>query len=101
MKDKLAKKKKVMIIATCSSTINLLNKRVFSRGYFTHIYIDEGAQMREPEAVAPLGFATEDTVLVIAGDQHQVCVCVCVRACVRACACACACVCVCELGRYV
>ena len=67
-----AKKKKIMIIATCSSTINLLHRRVFPRGYFTHIYIDEGAQMREPEAVAPLGFATEDTVLVIAGDQHQV-----------------------------
>ena len=75
MANKLANKKKVMIIATCSSTINLLYKRVFPRGYFTHIYIDEGAQMREPEAVAPLGFATEDTVLVLAGDQHQVCVC--------------------------
>ncbi len=65
-------KNKLMIIATCSTAINLQYKKVFRIGYFSHIYIDEGAQMREPEAIAPLGFATEDTILVIAGDQHQV-----------------------------
>lgn len=68
----MERKKKVMIIATCSTANNLLYKKVFRCGYFSHIYIDEGAQMREPEAVAPLGFATEETILVMAGDQHQV-----------------------------
>ena len=102
-----ARKKKVMVIATCSTANNLLYNEVFQPGYFTHIYIDEGAQMREPEAVAPLGFATEDTVLVIAGDQHQVCacVCVCVCVCVHTCTCTwvcgCTCTCVCLQINYV
>ena len=69
----LDQKSKVLVVTTCSTANTLLYKRVFPQGYFTHIYIDEGAQMREPEAVAPLGFATNDTVIVIAGDSHQVC----------------------------
>ena len=39
---------------------------------FTHILIDEGAQTREPEAIAPLGLADDDTKIVIAGDHLQV-----------------------------
>ena len=65
-------KGKVMVVTTCSTANTLLYKKVFPPGYFTHIYIDEGAQVREPEAVAPLGFATRETIIVIAGDQHQV-----------------------------
>lgn len=57
-------KKKVLIITTCS--------KVLPVGFFTHIFLDEGAQMREPEAVAPLNFAKEDTKIVIAGDYRQV-----------------------------
>ena len=34
--------------------------------------MDEGAQAREPEAVAPLCLATKNTKIVIAGDQFQV-----------------------------
>lgn len=71
-KGVLNNKKKVIIIATCSTANNLMYKKVFQSDFFTHIYIDEGAQMREPEAIAPLGFATDETILVIAGDQHQV-----------------------------
>ena len=41
-------------------------------GYFTHIFIDEGAQTREPEAIIPLCFAGENTKIVIAGDHCQV-----------------------------
>ena len=40
---------------------------------FTHILIDEGAQTREPEAIAPLGLADDNTKIVIAGDHLQVC----------------------------
>ena len=40
---------------------------------FTHILIDEGAQTREPETIAPLGLAKNKTKIVIAGDHLQVC----------------------------
>ena len=40
---------------------------------FTHILIDEGAQTREPEAIAPLGLADDNTKIVVAGDHMQVC----------------------------
>ena len=39
---------------------------------FTHILIDEGAQTREPEAIAPLALADDDTKIIIAGDHLQV-----------------------------
>ncbi|XP_065917904.1 3'-5' exoribonuclease HELZ2-like isoform X2 [Dysidea avara] len=39
---------------------------------FTHILIDEGAQTREPEAIAPLGLADDNTKIVIAGDHLQI-----------------------------
>lgn len=41
-------------------------------GHFTHILIDEGAQTREPETVAPLCLAGENTKIIIAGDHFQV-----------------------------
>ena len=40
--------------------------------FFTHILLDEAAQVREPEAVAPLCMANQDTKIVIAGDDCQV-----------------------------
>ena len=39
---------------------------------FTHILIDEGAQAREPEAIAPLCLADMNTKIIIAGDPRQV-----------------------------
>ena len=47
--------------------LNTLNMK-----HFTHILIDEGAQTREPEAIAPLGLAKNKTKIVIAGDHLQV-----------------------------
>ena len=41
--------------------------------HFTHIFMDEGAQTREPEAIIPLCLAANDTKIVIAGDHCQVC----------------------------
>ena len=65
-------RRKLLIITTCSTAITMYTKKAIEVGFFTHILLDEGAQMREPEAVAPLNFATEDTKIVIAGDHKQV-----------------------------
>ena len=41
-------------------------------GWFTHILIDEGAQTREPETIAPLFLCGPKTVVALAGDHKQV-----------------------------
>jgi len=56
-------------VTTFINTQQLLQLRVRP---FTHILIDEGAQSREPEAVAPLSLADKHTKIVIAGDHMQV-----------------------------
>ena len=63
-----------LIITTCLTAPKL--EEFLQPGFFTHIMIDEGAQMREPEAISPLLLASEKTQIVIAGDHQQVCVCV-------------------------
>jgi len=62
-------RQKRLVVTTFISTQQLLQVRARS---FTHILIDEGAQSREPEAVAPLGLADRDTKIVVAGDHMQV-----------------------------
>ena len=59
----------ILVITTCLTAPHL---KFTKNRYFTHIFIDEGSQMREPEAVAPLYLAAEDTKIIIAGDQNQV-----------------------------
>ena len=59
-----------LIITTFLTAPQLINLKAKC---FTHILIDEGAQTREPEAIAPLGLADDDTKIVIAGDHMQVC----------------------------
>ncbi len=65
-----------LVISTFETSLNL--KNVLSRNgleqrlLFTHILIDEGAQAWEPEAVAPLCFASDQTKIVIVGDPLQV-----------------------------
>ena len=59
-----------LIVTTCLATLQLA--KIIPRGFFTHILLDEGAQTREPEAVAPLCMAGRNTKIVIAGDQNQV-----------------------------
>ena len=54
-----------LIVTTLGMTLHL-------QCDFTHILLDEGAQTREPEAIAPLCLATEQTRIVIAGDHYQV-----------------------------
>ena len=60
-----------LIISTCLTAQHLTS--FLDNQFFSHILIDEGAQMREPEAIAPLSLADPfRTKIVIAGDQHQV-----------------------------
>lgn len=59
----------ILVITTCLTAPHLT---FIKPGYFSHIFIDEGSQMREPEAVAPLCLATSNTKIIIAGDQNQV-----------------------------
>ena len=62
-----------LIITTFITSMGMQNP-----GRFTHIFIDEGAQTREPECVAAFRFATPETKIVIAGDHKQVRMHVCV-----------------------
>ena len=59
-----------LIVTTCLTAKQI--EGVLPPSFFTHIFLDEGAQMREPEAVAPLCMANQNTKLVIAGDKFQV-----------------------------
>ena len=70
---KIAKENEIIqssLIITTSLTAPQLIKLTVKR--FTHILIDEGAQTREPETIAPLGLADDNTKIVIAGDHLQV-----------------------------
>lgn len=60
----------LVIVTTFLTALNL--SKLFPRGFFTHILMDEGAQSREAEAIAPLTLASTKTQIVIAGDSNQV-----------------------------
>ena len=78
-KDKI--KKSRLVITTFLTAPQLIRMNVKP---FTHILIDEGAQTREPEAIAPLGLADDKTKIVIAGDHLQVSYCQSVLFCLNA-----------------
>jgi len=60
-----------VVVATCLSAgipANLGAKR----GYYSHIFIDEAGQGKEPEVIVPIkGIADENTNIIIAGDNQQ------------------------------
>ena len=62
--------KHLVVVTTFITALNTGD--VFDPNFFTHILLDEGAQVREPEAVAPLCMANRNTKIVIAGDPQQV-----------------------------
>ena len=70
-KDLSKNHKNFLIVTTCMTSHRLTYKRCFE-DFFTHILLDEGAQMREPEAIAPLNLAHRNTKIVITGDHQQV-----------------------------
>jgi len=59
-----------LIVTTLLTSLHL--HEYLTPGHFTHILMDEGAQAREPEALAPLTLADRNTKIVIAGDHKQV-----------------------------
>ena len=61
-----------IVVTTFLTALRFASTIKLPRGYFTHILIDEGAQTREPEAIAPLIFADTSTKVIIAGDHLQV-----------------------------
>ena len=60
----------LLVITTFMIALQL--PEFFEPGFFTHILIDEGAQAREPECIAPLSLANKTTRIIIAGDSKQV-----------------------------
>lgn len=63
-----------VIITTFLTALTIKDKHHKSGGtlHFSHIIMDEGAQSREPEALAALVLASSDTRIIIAGDHQQV-----------------------------
>ena len=69
---KHSKSHRMLIVTTSLNALRIAKLKSLEKGLFTHIFIDEGAHMREPEAIAPLCLANGSTKIVIAGDHHQV-----------------------------
>ena len=67
---KKSKPRFIIVASTFLSSLSL--KPVFGSKFFTHIFLDEGSQSREPEAISSLTLASPNTKIVIAGDWNQV-----------------------------
>jgi helicase MOV-10 len=60
-----------VIVSTCFSG-GIPASLGLKRGYFSHIFIDEAGQGKEPEVMVPIkGIASRDTNVVLAGDNRQ------------------------------
>jgi hypothetical protein len=58
-----------VIMTTYVTSLQIAQMQPFQ---FTHIFLDEAAQVREPEAIAALLLGNTSTKVVIAGDSNQV-----------------------------
>ncbi|XP_019850656.1 PREDICTED: uncharacterized protein LOC109580165 [Amphimedon queenslandica] len=63
-------KDQVIVIVTTYMT-SLHVAKIFG-AHFTHILLDEAAQVREPEAIAPLSLGNAATKIIATGDSKQV-----------------------------
>ena len=70
--DSIRTMNRVIIITTYTTSLRLLQYLYSPEGFFTHLFLDEAAQVREPEAIIPLALATKDAKIVLAGDDQQV-----------------------------
>ena len=68
------RKRNVVVVTTFHTSCKL--SEICGRNFFTHIFLDEGGQVREPEALIPLCMASAATRIVIAGDPCQVSLCI-------------------------
>ena len=55
----------------CFSLVQLREELKRELDLFTHVFIDEAAQIIEPDACIPLHFANDKTKIVLAGDIYQ------------------------------
>ena len=69
MKDIYLSKPYLVVVTTFLTSLRMSD--FVLPDFFTHILIDEGAQAREPECIAPLCMANKNTHIVIAGDSKQ------------------------------
>ena len=59
-----------VVVTTVEMSLHLTTMKL--KGNFTHIFIDEAAQMLECETVMPLTLATDKTCVVLTGDHIQI-----------------------------
>ena len=60
-----------MVVSTCLSG-GVPASLGLKRGHFSHIFIDEAGQGKEPEVMVPIkSIAGKDTNVVLAGDNQQ------------------------------
>ena len=62
----------LVIITTFTTSLHVADAIGSYKFHFTHILLDEVAQVREPEAIGALCLGTSKTKIVIAGDSKQV-----------------------------
>ena len=68
-KDMYFSKPYLVVVTTFLTALRMSD--FISPDFFTQILIDEGAQAREPECIAPLCMANKNTRIVIVGDSKQ------------------------------
>ena len=68
-KDEFCSKRYLVVVTTFLTALRMCE--FISPDFFTHILIDEGAQAREPECIAPLCMANKNTRIIIVGDSKQ------------------------------
>lgn len=59
-----------VIVSTCTTSAQLYGMGI-GKDHFTHIIIDEAAQVMEPEALIPLSLANTQCTIIMAGDPKQ------------------------------
>ena len=68
--ERLHQVKCLIIVTTFTTSQKIVDK--LNHLAFSHIILDEAAQVREPEAITPLCIGNENTKIIIAGDDKQV-----------------------------
>ena len=69
-----------LVVTTCIYSLALLKQEaeekeggsIVKQGFFTHILVDEGSQMQEPELIASLCLANSKTKIIIGGSPYEV-----------------------------
>ena len=69
-----------LVVTTCIHSLALLKQKAKAKeggsivkpGFFTHILVDEGSKMLEPELIASLCLANSKTKIIIGGNPFEV-----------------------------